>query len=51
MRVKKVNIFKGIKLETFNSIETFFFDLQNVIFENLCPNVALYLKNSFVWKD
>ena len=51
MRVKKVNIFKDIKLETFNSIETFFFDLQNLIFENLCPNVALYLKNSFVWKD
>jgi len=28
MRIKKVNIFKDIKLETFNSIETFFFDLQ-----------------------
>ncbi len=27
MRVKKV-IFKDIKLEIFNSIETFFFDLQ-----------------------
>jgi len=28
MRVKKVNIFKDIKLEIFNSIETFFVDLQ-----------------------
>ena len=28
MRVKIVNIFKDIKLENFNSIETFFFDLQ-----------------------
>ena len=28
MRVKKVNIFKDIKLEIFNSIETSFLDLQ-----------------------
>jgi len=28
MRVKKVNIFKDIKLEIFNSIEPFIFDLQ-----------------------
>jgi len=28
MRVKIVNIFKDIKLENFNSTETFFFDLQ-----------------------
>ena len=28
MRVKKVNISKDIKLEIFNSIETFFFDLE-----------------------
>ena len=28
MRVKIVNIFKDIKLENFNSIETYFFDLQ-----------------------
>ena len=28
MHVKIVNIFKDIKLENFNSIETFFFDLQ-----------------------
>jgi len=28
MRVKKVYIFKDIKLEIFNSIETFYFDLQ-----------------------
>ena len=28
MRVKIVNIFKDIKLKNFNSIETFFFDLQ-----------------------
>ena len=27
MRVNKVNIFKDIKLEIFNSIETFLFDL------------------------
>ena len=27
MRVKKVNIFKDIQLENFNSIENFFFDL------------------------
>ena len=32
MRVKKVNIFKDIKVETFNSIETFFFDLQKLDF-------------------
>ena len=30
MRVKKLNIFKDIKLEIFNSIETFFFDLQKL---------------------
>ena len=46
IRVKKVNIFKDIKLETCNSIETFFFDLQNLIL-HLCPTVALFLKNSF----
>ena len=28
MRVKKGEHFKDIKLEIFNSIETFFFDLQ-----------------------
>jgi len=28
MRVKMVNVFKDIKLKTFNSIETLFFDLQ-----------------------
>ena len=28
MRVKKVNIFKDIKLEIFNTIENFYFDLQ-----------------------
>ena len=28
MRVKKVYIFKDIKLEIFNSNETFYFDLQ-----------------------
>ena len=27
MRLKKVNIFKDIELENFNSIETIFFDL------------------------
>jgi len=30
MRVKKVNIFKDIELENFNSIETIFFDLLKV---------------------
>ena len=30
MRVKMVNIFKDIKLENFNSVETFFFDLQKL---------------------
>ena len=30
MRVKKVNIFKDIKLENFNLIKTFFFDLQKL---------------------
>ena len=40
MRVK--NIFKDIKLEIFNSIETFYFDLQNLIF-HLCP-IRLILK-------
>ena len=50
MRVKKVNIFKDIKLENFNSIETFFFDLKNSIFL-LCPNVARFFKNSFIYED
>ena len=31
MSVKKVNIFKDIVLENFNSIETIFFDLQKFI--------------------
>jgi len=35
VRVKKVNIFKDIKLEIFNSIETFYFDLQNLIFHSM----------------
>ena len=43
MRVKKVNIFKVIKLENFNSIETFFSIYKNSIF-HLCPNVANSLK-------
>ena len=30
MRVKKVNIFKDIKLENFNSIETIFFYLKKL---------------------
>ena len=52
MRVKKVNIFKDIKLETFPLIQLklSFSIYKNLIF-HLCPNVALYLKNSFVWKD
>ena len=37
-------IFKDIKLENFNSIETFFFDFQKF-------NVARFLKNSFIWED
>jgi len=50
MRVKKVNIFKDIKPEIFNSIETFFSIYKNFIF-HLCPNVARFFKNSFIWKD
>ena len=50
MRVKKVNIFKDIKLENFNSIETFFSIYKNSIIY-LSPNVARFLKNSFIWKD
>ena len=50
MRVKKVNIFKDIKLEIFNSIETFFSIYKNLKFY-LCPNVARFFKNSFIWKD
>ena len=46
MRVKNLNIFKDIKLENFNAIETIFFDLQkfNVSF----INVARFLNNSFI---
>ena len=29
---------------------TFFFDLQNSTFQ-LSPNVAQFLKNSFIWED
>ena len=43
MRVKKVYVFKDIKLETFNSIETFLFDLQK--FEILfMPQRGLIIK-------
>jgi len=43
MRVKKVNIFKDIKHEIFNSIETFLFDLQK--FEILfMPQCGLIIK-------
>ena len=45
-----VNIFKDIKLENFNSIETFFFDLKNLII-HLCPNVTRFFKNSFLWEN
>ena len=40
MGVKKLNIFKDIKLEIFTAIETFFSVYKNVIF-NSCPNVVL----------
>ena len=43
MRVKMVNIFKDIKLENFNSTETFFSIYKNSIF-HLCPNVAGFFK-------
>ena len=36
---KKVKIFEDIKLEIFNSIETFFSIHKNLIF-HLCPNMA-----------
>ena len=49
MRVIKVNIFKDIKLENFNLIETFFSIYKNPIF-HWCPNVARFFKNSFIWK-
>ena len=39
MRVKKVYIFKDIKLGIFNSIETFYFNFGNLI-RHLRPNVA-----------
>ena len=50
MRVKKVYVFKDIKLETFNSIEAFYFDLQKFDI-SFMPDVAWFLKNSFIWKD
>ena len=50
MSVKIVKIFKDIKLENFNSIETFFSMNKNSIFL-LCPNVARFFKNSFIWED
>ena len=48
MRVKKVNIFKDIKLENFNAIETFFFDLQKFDVSFMPYNVAQFFKNSFI---
>ena len=50
MRVKKVNIFKDIKLENFNPIETFFSIYRNSIV-HLWTNVAQFFKNSFIWED
>ena len=50
MRVKKVNIFKDIKFEILNSIETFFPICKNVVL-HLCLNVARFFKNSFIWYD
>jgi len=43
MRVKKVNIFKDIKLQNFNSILTFFSIHKNSIF-HLFPSEAQFLK-------
>ena len=45
MLVKKVNIFKDIKLENFHSIEIFFSNYKNSIY-HLCPNMARFFKNS-----
>ena len=45
-----VTIFKDIKLENFNSIETFFSIYKISIFL-LCSNVARFFKNSFIWED
>ena len=39
--------FIDIELENLNSIETNFFDLQNLIF-HLCPNAARFLKHSIL---
>ena len=47
MCVKRVNIFKDIELENFNSIETIFFDLQKF---NIY-DVTQFLKNSFFLED
>ena len=41
MRVKKVDIFKDIKLENFNSIGTFFFELQ----------IIQYFSYALTWPD
>ena len=49
MRVKNVYIFKDIKLEIFNSIETFYFDLQKFDTFYLCPNVASFLKKIILY--
>ena len=47
MCVKRLNIFKDIKLENFKLIETFFSIYKNSIL-HLSPNVAQFLKNSFM---
>ena len=47
--VKKVNILKTLNLKSLIQLKLFF-DLQNLIF-HLCPNVAWFLKNSFIWED
>ena len=47
MRVKKVNIFKDIELENFNSIETTFFDIS--IF-HLCPRGRILKKIVLSWR-
>jgi len=46
MSVKKVNNLKDIKLEIFNSIETFFFDLQKFDISFMPYNVAWFFKNN-----
>ena len=50
MRDKNVNIFKDIELENFNLIGTIFSSYKNSIFQ-LCPKVAWFFKNSFIWED